>query len=70
MSTIKVITNSLGLCDRTIVYETRSGEVVFDGNEITPKTLFHILSETNGLCGYVRFHELTDEQMENWEEHV
>ena len=67
---VKVITNSKGTGDYVIVYETCSGEVAFDGHQITPRNLFDILESINGLCEYVEFYELTDEEMEKWEDHV
>lgn len=69
-STIKVITNSNGSGDYCIVYETNSGEVVFEGHTIRPADLFNILTEVNGIAEYVKYYQLTDEEMENWEDHI
>lgn len=68
--TLKVITNSLGSGDWVIVYETNCGEIVYEGHSISPRHLFDILESTNGLCEYVEYHELTDEQIEDWQEHA
>lgn len=67
-ATLKVIINELK--NRCVVYETRSGEVVFDGTTITPMDLFNILEETNGLCEEVKLIKLTDEQMKNLIEYL
>lgn len=69
-SSVYVITNSLSHGNRTIVYETETGSVVFDGNHITAKELYNILSEINGLAQYVGFRELTDAQMKDWKEEI
>lgn len=69
-STLKVISNTYGNGDNIVVYETNSGTVVFEGKRITSLDLFNILQEVNGMCEYITFHELTDEQMENWLEHI
>ena len=53
-----------------IVYETNSGEVVFEGHTIRPADLFNILTEVNGIAEYVKYYQLTDEEMENWEDHI
>jgi hypothetical protein len=67
-ATVHVITNSLGSGDYVVVYETNCGEVVFEGHSIKPSDLYHILQSTNGIAEYIVFHELTDEQMENWQD--
>lgn len=69
-STLKVITNSLGSGDYCIVYETNCGEIVFEGHYIKPRDLFDILESTNGCCEYVEYYELTNEQMDDWQEHT
>lgn len=69
-STLKVITNSLGTGDWIIVYETNCGEVVYEGHSVGPRQLFDILRTTNGMCEYVTYHELTDEQIQDWHEHA
>lgn len=69
MDALYVITNSKGSNDRVVLYETRAGEVLFDGSEVDPEELLYILQATNGGYDYIKGVELTDEQMENWEEH-
>jgi hypothetical protein len=69
-ATLKVITNSLGSGDYVVVYETNCGEVVYEGHSISPYMLYTILNSTNGSCDYVTYHELTDEQMLDWQEHT
>lgn len=69
-ATLKVITNSLGSNNYCIVYETNCGEIVFEGHSVSPTALYHILRSTNGMCEEVRLCQLTDEQMENWQEHT
>ena len=69
-STLKVISNSLGSGDYVIVYETKCGEVVFEGHNIRPIDLFNILESTNGIYEYVEYFGLTDDQMENWQEYT
>lgn len=65
-TTLKVIANSLGSGDYVIV--AVDGESIFEGHRVTPNDLFHILAQTNGLADHVEYTELTDEQMENWQE--
>ena len=69
-STLKVITNSLGTGDWVVVYETNCGEVVYEGHSVSPYHLYQILKGTNGMCDDVTYHELTDEQIEDWQEHT
>ena len=69
-SILYVVTNTKGSGDRCVVYETNCGETIFDNKIISPLDLFNILSETNGMCEYVYFRDLTDEQMDEWEEHL
>lgn len=69
-ATLHVITNSLGSGDYVIVYETNCGETVFEGHSVKPKDLFDIIYAVNGMCEYVKYHELTDEQMEDWHEEI
>jgi hypothetical protein len=69
-ATLKVITNSLGSGDYVVVYETNCGEVVYEGHSVSPYMLHKILNDTNGMCDYVTYHELTDEQMLDWGEHT
>lgn len=68
--TVHVISNAGGTNDYVIVYETNCGEVVFEGKRITPSDLFEILQQINGMYEEIEFHELTDEQMEDWQEHI
>ena len=69
MSTfLHVISNTLGSGDYTVVYETGCGTVVYEGGRPNARELFEILDGTNGIAEKVYFHELTDEQMENWQE--
>ena len=68
-ATVKVITNSFGECNRVIVYETQCGTVVFDSNYISPRDLFYILNSVNGMADEIKYVQLTDEEMLQWEEH-
>jgi hypothetical protein len=69
-ATLHIVTNSKGSGDWVVVYETNCGEVVFEGHSIKPQDLFNIINSTNGCYEYVEYHELTDEQMENWQEEI
>lgn len=69
-ATLKVITNSLGSGDWIVVYETTCGETVFEGHSIGAYQLFDILQQTNGGYEHIEFYELTDDQIEEWEEHI
>lgn len=69
-STLHVITNSLGMADWVIVYETGCGEVVYEGHDITPQTLFEILKSTLGAYDDVAYHEFDDEDFQNWSEAI
>lgn len=42
-------------------------EVVFEGHRIGPSDLADIFEEVNGY-EHLNYHEITDEQMENWQE--
>ena len=66
---IKVVTNSLGSGDWVVVYETNCGETVYEGHKPNAHDLFNILSAVNGIAEDVKFYELADEQMEEWQEH-
>lgn len=71
--TLHVISNPSsphGTKVRCVVYETTCGEVIFDGDQITYYDLFEILRQANGMYEDVALHELTDEQMEDWQEHI
>lgn len=70
MSTVHVITNGNGSGDRCLVYETETGSVIFDDEVISSHALVDILNNVMGYMEYVELHELTDEQMENWEEEI
>ena len=69
-ATLKVITNSLGTGDWVVVYETNCGEVVYEGHSISPYMLYTILKSTNGMCEDVEYYELTDDQIQDWQEHT
>lgn len=64
---VRVITNSLGSCDWTVV--AWDGESVWEGHSISPRDLHKILEACNGF-DYIVYHELTDAQMENWQESI
>lgn len=67
---VHVVTNSQGSGDYVVVYETNCGEVIYEGHSVKPADLFFILEATNGGYDGIRYHELTDEQMEDWQEHI
>lgn len=69
-ATLQVITNSHGSSDRCVVYETRCGEVIFDGHYVTATELFNILSIVNGGYDEVQLVELTNSDMANWQDHL
>ena len=69
-STLHVITNNLGSADWVILYETRCGEVVFEGHDITPRILYDILKNTIGSYDAVKYHEFDDDDFENWSESI
>ena len=57
---IKVITNSLGMCDWVVV---KNGEnILFEGHRIEPRDLVDIIDSITFECGELI--EVTDEQME------
>ena len=68
---LHVITNGNGSGDRCVVYETQSGETLLDDEVIGGQKLFELL-EVAAHGGYdaVKFHELDDEQMDNWEDNI
>lgn len=68
--TIHVITNSLDGGDWIVVYETCSGSTVYEGHSINAYNLFQILDSVNGMCEKIKYHELTDEQIQDWREHI
>jgi hypothetical protein len=66
-----VVTNGNGSGDYVIVYETQSGETIFEGHSISGRDLVGLLqAASEGGYDEVEFHELTDEQMENWQEAI
>ena len=69
-STLHIIAGTPGPHRRCIIYETCGGEKIFDSCNITPDDLFNILKSTNGCYEYINYHELTDEQMVDWQDHL
>jgi len=67
---LHVVTNSKGSGDYVVVYETQCGETIFEGHSVSPLDLFNLLNDTNGQYDGVVYHELNDEQMENWQEEI
>ena len=59
--TVRVITNSLGSGDYTVVL--CEGDVVWEGHSIGAQTLYDIMQATYGF-EYIHFAEVTDQQME------
>lgn len=66
--TVKVITNSKGSGDYVIV--THEDEVAFEGHSVSPVQLYELLRALDGGYENLSFHELTDKQMENWQEAI
>ena len=67
---VYVITNSLGSGDYVVVYETECGATIFEGHSVRPRELFDIIDSTSGGYDGVRYRELTDEEMECWQDHI
>lgn len=64
-STLRIITNSKGSNDRTII--AWDGEVVYDGSSmISSKNLYGFITSL-GSADYDYFHEMTDVEFINWE---
>lgn len=62
---VDVIANTKGSGDHFIVM--MEGELMMEGSIITPNMLFDLLKWCNGF-EYIKFHELTDEEIKKWEE--
>lgn len=62
---VRIITNSKGSGDWVIVI--LEGDEIFAGHSISPQDLHNILEATAGY-EFIEYHELTDEEIENWEE--
>ena len=67
-STLTVITNTLGEGDWMII--ALEGDVVHEGHSVAAIHLVDVFKDVMGTYEYVTFHELTDEQIEDWREHV
>jgi hypothetical protein len=65
-----VVTNGNGSADRVVVYETRCGDVVFDGPLVLPGELFGLLDVVAGGYDKVKQVTLTDTEMLEWGEHL
>jgi hypothetical protein len=67
-STLKIITNTLGEGDWMVI--SLEGDVVYEGHSIAAIHLVDIFKEVMGMYEYVTFHELTDDEIQEWQEHV
>ena len=68
---LHVVTNGQGSGDYMIVYETNCGETIFEGHSVSACALVDLLkAASEGGYEGVELHELTDEQMENWQEAI
>ena len=65
--TFRIITNTEGSCDWVIFY--LNGDVIYEGHNAEPIQLKCIFEAVMGYDS-VSYHSLTDEQMENWKEHI
>lgn len=65
--TFRIIDNSAGSGDWVIFY--LNGDVVYEGHDVSPHHLKNIFE---AVMGYdkVHYHSMTDEQLENWSEHI
>jgi hypothetical protein len=64
---VHIITNSLGSGDWVVV--VLEGDVIYEGHSLGPYQLKDILESVNGF-EHLRYHELNDEEMENWQEAI
>lgn len=67
-STLKIITNTLGEGDWMVI--ALDGDTVYEGHSIAAIHLVDVFTAVMGTYEYVTFHELTDEQIQEWQEHT
>lgn len=69
MTTIlKIITNTLGDGDWMII--ALGSDTVYEGHSIAAIHLVDVFTAVMGMYEKVKFIELTDEQIQDWQEHV
>jgi hypothetical protein len=64
---VKIITNGKGLGDWVIIVV--DGEEIFSGHNIGTIHLMDIMQTINGF-EFISYHDLTDEEIENWQDVV